>query len=133
MDKIQLILYGDPRTKKNSPRIVKVKKKDGKSFYKIIPSKAFEKYQEECIPQLANYKILELDKKSNVKCIYYMKTKRKVDLPNLINATLDILVEAGVLEDDESNIVYTTNGSCVKYDKMNPRVEVAIEVYKEEL
>ena len=63
----------------------------------------------------------------NVRCIYYMKTRRKVDLANLIEATCDILVKAGVLADDNSQIVAAHDGSRVEYDKNDPRVEIEIE------
>ena len=63
----------------------------------------------------------------NVRCIYYMKTARWVDLANLIEATCDILVKAHVLEDDNSKIVSAHDGSRVELDRENPRVEIEIE------
>ena len=64
----------------------------------------------------------------NMRCLYYMPTRRKVDLCNLLEATCDIFVEAGVLEDDNSAIVVSHDGSRVLYDKDNPRVEICLEV-----
>jgi len=64
-----------------------------------------------------------------VQCVYYMKTRRKVDLPNLLNATDDILVKAGVVADDNCTIVATHDGSRVDYDKENPRVDITITKY----
>ena len=46
---------------------------------------------------------------------------------DLIEATCDILVTAGVLADDNSRIVAAHDGSRVDYDKQNPRVEIWIE------
>lgn len=66
----------------------------------------------------------------NVRCVYYMKTARRVDLANLIEATTDILVKANVLEDDNSKIVAAHDGSRVEHDKKNPRVEIWIEEMK---
>lgn len=63
----------------------------------------------------------------NVRCVYYMKTARRVDLANLIEATTDILVKAKVLADDNSQIVAAHDGSRVDYDKKNPRAEIWIE------
>lgn len=63
----------------------------------------------------------------NVRCVYYMKTARRVDLANLIEATTDILVKARVLEDDNSKIVAAHDGSRVEIDRQNPRVEIEIE------
>ena len=55
-----------------------------------------------------------------------MPTHHRVDQVNLLEATLDILVEYGVLADDNSNIVVSHDGSCVLYDKNNPRTEITI-------
>ena len=63
----------------------------------------------------------------NVRCVYYMKTRQRVDLANLIEATTDILVKARVLEDDNSKIVAGHDGSRVLYDKDRTRVEICIE------
>ena len=63
--------------------------------------------------------------------VYYMATRRKVDLANLIEATCDILVKAKVLADDNSQIVAAHDGSRVDYDKKNPRAEIWIEEMEE--
>ena len=62
----------------------------------------------------------------NVQAVFYMDSRRRVDLPNLQNALLDALVNAGLLADDNSNIVVSMDGSRVLYDKENPRTEVTI-------
>ena len=67
-----------------------------------------------------------IDEPVNVQMRFFMPTKRRVDLVNLENACLDILVRAGVLQDDNHNIVYSMDGSRVFYDKENPRTEVEI-------
>ena len=66
----------------------------------------------------------------NMACKYYMPTRRKVDLCNLLAATCDILVAANVLEDDNSRIVASHDGCEVLYDKQNPRVEITLSDYK---
>ena len=67
-----------------------------------------------------------IDYPVNVKAIYYMPTRRVVDITNLHSALHDVLVKAGVLQDDNSRIVVSTDGSRVRYDKDNPRTEVEI-------
>lgn len=62
----------------------------------------------------------------NVKCLFYMKTRRVVDGLNLQAAIDDLLVSCGVLKDDNSRIVAGHDGSRVLYDKDNPRVEIVI-------
>lgn len=117
----------DPRTKKNSQNIFK--NKAGNRF--ISTSKAYKEYVNDCI-----FLVRETDKKLampiwgsvNVKGIFYMAKRRKVDLPNLIECLCDVLVTFGVLGDDDCTIVVSNDGSRVLYDKVNPRTEVYIEV-----
>lgn len=63
---------------------------------------------------------------------FYMKTHRRVDSLNLQAQADDLLVFAGILEDDNSNIVKSHDGTRVLYDKENPRTEIIITDYKEE-
>lgn len=110
-----------PITKKNSQQIVTGK--NGRPF--IIPSAAYKKYEKACKPFMP--KVAEpIDYPVNVKAVFYMQTKRKVDLTNLHEALHDILVKYGVLEDDNFKIIQSTDGSRVSYDKWNPRTEVEI-------
>lgn len=118
---MHLTLIGEPRTKKNSARILRTRA--GRPF--VAPSAAFEAYQESCLWQIRKPPA-PISARVNVRCIYYMKTARRVDLANLIEATTDILVRAGVLEDDNSKIVAAHDGSRVGLDRKNPRVEIDI-------
>lgn len=124
---MHLTLYGDPRTKKNSARILRTR--SGTTF--VAPSKAFEDYQTACLWQI-RAPPAPFSARLNVRCVYYMKTARRVDLANLIEATTDILVKARVLEDDNSKIVAAHDGSRVELDRKNPRVEIEIEEMEEE-
>lgn len=113
-----------PSTKKNSNQIVKAKGR-----YMVIPSAKYKKFEKDCksfMPQMDE----PISEPVNVCCTYYMPTKRRVDLVNLQEATLDILVKYGVLADDNSNIVVSMNGSRVFYDKDNPRSEIIITPIK---
>lgn len=119
---MHLIIYGDPRTKKNSARILQGR--EGRRF--VAPSAAFEEYQTSCLWQILAPPE-PISARVNVRCVYYMATRRKVDLANLIEATCDILVKAGVLADDNSRIVAAHDGSRVELDRKQPRVEIEIE------
>ena len=113
----RIVIPVAPRTKKNSQQIVMVK---GRPM--IIPSKAYRQYEKDCGFFLANVEPF-LDP-CNMKCLYYMPTRRRVDLVNLLEATCDILVHYGILIDDNSNYVVGHDGSRVLYDKENPRTEI---------
>lgn len=123
---MKITLYGDPRTKKNSARILQGR--GGRRF--VAPSAAFEDYQTGCLWQI-RAPPEPISARVNVRCVYYMKTARRVDLANLIEATTDILVKAHVLEDDNSKIVAAHDGSRVELDRKNPRVEIEIEEMEE--
>lgn len=90
----------------------------------IIPSKAYKEYEKAASAYLPK---LHINYPVNVKCVYYMATKRRVDLVNLEEATLDLLVHAETLMDDNSRVVVSMDGSYVDYDKNNPRTEIWIE------
>lgn len=114
-----------PRTKKNSQQIV-TKKVKGKSIPIIIPSKAYRQYEKDA-GLFIKGKGLKIDYPVNLKVLYYMPTRRKVDLVNLLEATCDILVKYEVLQDDNSEIVKSHDGSRVLLDRENPRAEICIE------
>lgn len=109
-----------PITKKNSQRIIK----DGSGRSRIIPSAAYKKYEKQCkayMPRIENIKY-----PVNVKAVYYMPNRRRVDLTNLHEALHDILVDYEVLADDDYKTIASTDGSYVDVDKWEPRTEVTI-------
>ena len=91
----------------------------------VLPSKLYADFEKECKPYMPQLDT-PIDYPVNVKCLYWMPTKRRVDLVNLQEASLDILVKHGVLADDNSSIVVSMDGSRVFYDKDEPRTEITI-------
>ena len=112
-----------PITKKNSmkPRM----DRNGR-FRGMMQSDAYRRYEEKCMWLIPVRFRVGIDYPVNVKAIYYMPTRRVVDIINLHSALHDVLVKARVLQDDNSRIVVSTDGSRVRYDKDNPRTEVEI-------
>ena len=110
-----------PRTKKNHQQLIW---RNGKAV--IIPSRNYQEYEKECRPFIPHPSFAPVTGQINVKAIFYMGTKRKVDLVNLEQALLDILVKYGLIEDDNSKIVVSMDGSRVAYDHDYPRTEVTI-------
>lgn len=109
----------EPVTKKNSQRIVMAGSRPI-----IIPSKAYKQYEKDAMLFL---RPLGIDYPVNIKCLFYMRTHRRVDLTNLEEAIDDVMVKSGVIKDDNCNIVAGHDGSRVYYDKNNPRTEIYIE------
>lgn len=113
-----------PITKKNNPRIFHT---GGRTI--VLPSKAYEKFENDCLRIIPSKYRKKIDYPVNVKVLYYVKTKRRIDKTNLESAIMDVLVKAGVLADDSAispEIVVSTDGSRVLIDKQNPRVEIEI-------
>ena len=115
---IDLIISGRPITKKNGMMRTK---------HGIIQSPQYRQYEADALWQIPATVRLGIDQPCNVRCVYHMPTRGKVDLLNLLSATCDILVKAGVIADDNSRIVTGHDGSRVLYDKERPRVEVRID------
>lgn len=118
---------GTPVTKKNSQRIVTVKLKTGKTKSVILPSKQYEAYRKSAVAYLQPQTEHPINFPVILTCRYYMPTHRQVDLANLIEATQDILVEAGILADDCRDIVAGFGYCRVYYDKEYPRVHICID------
>ena len=117
---LHFVIELPPVTKKNSQRIISV---NGRPM--IIPSAKYKAYEKDC-GYMVKGKGMRISTPVNVKAIYYMPTRRRVDLTNLHEALHDILVKYEVLEDDNSKIIVSTDGSRVMYDKDHPRTEVWI-------
>ncbi len=115
---MKILIPFEARTKKNSSRIIIAK---GRTM--LIPSKPYMEFEKNCKPFMQPLKI---DYAIKLKCIFYMKTRRKVDLSNLLNSICDVLVKHHVIVDDNKDIVASFDGSKVEYDKENPRVEIEI-------
>lgn len=117
-----------PVSKKNSQRIV-TNRITGKPF--IIQSPQYADYEIAASYFLKPKPTNPIDYPVTVRCIYYMPTRRRVDMSNLMAATHDILVKYGVLADDNRDIIASVDGSRVHYDKKNPRTEIEIEDFNE--
>lgn len=126
---MRIVIPFAPITKKNSQRIL-INPGTRKPF--IAQSEKYKQYERACTLILARNGQPRINYPVNVKALYYMPTRRRVDLTNLHEALHDILVRAEILEDDNSKIVVSTDGSRVRYDKMNPRTEVYITKQEEE-
>lgn len=111
-----------PISKKNNQQIF-FNRRTGKPF--IMPSKQYKEYEQNALWFIPKGRCI--DYPVNVKCLFYMPTKRLCDLTNMLEAVDDVMVKAGLLKDDNYKIIVSHDGSRVLYDKTNPRTEVYIE------
>lgn len=126
---IKFTIQIEPRTKKNHQEI-RFNLRTGKRF--VAPSRQYEIYLTKTTIMLAAARLQQhiqepIDKPVNVKALYYMGSRRVVDISNLHECLHDVLVNAGILADDSCRVIVSTDGSRVRYDKDIPRTEVEIE------
>jgi Holliday junction resolvase RusA-like endonuclease len=122
---MEFTVYGHPYVKKSNqrvgynPRMKRIIKYDTPSY---------KQWHNDALKQLAIVKKPEvpIDYPVNLQCRFFMSTKGRVDLSALYEGIQDVLVEVGVLADDNYRIVASHDGSGVDYDKQNPRIEVKI-------
>lgn len=112
------------RTKKNHSRVVNV---HGKPI--VIPSKQYTDFEKEAIQYCPDWHI---DYPVIIKAVFYMRTRRRIDLNNALQFT-DMLIKAGTIEDDNCNIIVGFDGSRIDYDKDYPRIEVELTKYRDRL
>lgn len=120
---IRFTLPIKPVTKKNSGQIVMRGK-----YPILLPSKQYLQFEKEALPYLLNVrkKAGLINYPINMQCVFFMEAHRKVDLSNLLNAIDDAMVKAGLIIDDNRDIIAGHDGSRVYYDKFNPRIEILI-------
>lgn len=111
-----------PITKKNHQRIVR-NRSTGAPM--VMPSEQYKIYERDCGWFLNGLDVM-ISESVNVECRFYMPTRRRCDLTNLLESIDDVLVRFHVLADDNYSIVAGHDGSRVFYDKENPRTEICI-------
>lgn len=117
-----------PVTKKNSQQIIKVK---GRSV--IIPSAAYKRYEAQCGQYLQQKPEKPISSRCEVTCLYFLQRTKKGEIPkrvpdlcNLMEATHDVLVKYKILEDDNSRIIWSVDGSRVYWTTGDPHTVVTI-------
>lgn len=125
----------DPRTKKNHQMIAgsgprcPVCKKPHRQF--VRQSAIHDKYHLQAEPCLHPRPAAPIDSPVWIRYDFHMETKRRVDALNLCACADDLLVDAKILKDDNSNIIKSHDGTRVVYDKENPRTEIYIYEFDE--
>lgn len=123
MAEIKYVIKIPPITKKNSQQIMK-NSKTGRPF--IMPSKKYKEYERDAAWFLTPRPPRPIECSLNIKCLFYLPTRRRTDITNLLEAVDDLLVSAGIIADDHYGIVTGHDGSRCFWDKDNPRTEIII-------
>lgn len=107
-----------PVTKKNHGQIVM---NHGRPI--LLPSPQYRNYEKNARIFVPEGRI---EGPVEVTALFFMPTRRRVDLTNLLEALDDLLVSCGLLADDSYAVIESHDGSRVHFDKLNPRTEVSI-------
>lgn len=127
---IQFTVWGSPRTKKTSNRLVVAGHRT-----RILPSKAWERWvktapilrgtnRDEPVRQVLGVP----DKPYNV-CATFYRDARRGDAIGFYQGLADLLEKRGVISDDKFFVSW--DGSRLEIDRENPRVEVTLTESKE--
>ena len=157
---IRIELLGPPRTKKSHNQIFPITyfdKKTGqkRTMHKVMPSEAYREWFKEAMGSVHQIKSwarqngVELPVKGQVwvKAIFYCDTAGVGDLVGYEQGLGDWLQEpkidmkknpprmtrdgAGIITDDKN--IASWDGSRVRIDRQNPRIEIEIRPYQEHL
>lgn len=123
MAEIRYTINLPPITKKNSQQIL-TNRATGRPF--IMPSKKYKEYERNAQWFLTPKPPKPIECSVNIQCLFFLPTRRRTDLTNLLEAADDILVHAGIIADDHYGIVTAHDGSRCFCDPDNPRTEIII-------
>lgn len=135
------VVYGQPYVKKSNQTL---QKRGGRTVK--VNTDVFNRWLTKAYDQLAEYDYHashgrinkqrrklkqppipgEITTPINLQCRFYMATNGRVDLSALYEGIQDVLVEVGVLDDDNWHIVASHDGSGVCKDAAEPRIEITI-------
>lgn len=129
---IRFTVEGAPRSKKTSPRLVKIKTSKG-VFNKILPSKAYEAWHKVASQQAYQIKsnilragiVLPITVPVSINAQFYRDANRG-DCSNLYQGIADWMQDVGIIEDDDQ--IEHWDGSRRHVDKTRPRIEVSIQI-----
>ena len=118
--RMQIILKGNIPSKKNS----RINTKSGRSF----PSSKYTAWHKDAMLQLreqeveqAKYKMVE-----EIALTFYAQDLRKFDLTNKTESVMDLLVDYGLLEDDNCYVIPHISIVFGGVDRENPRCEITL-------
>lgn len=112
-----MIIYGEVPSKKNT----RIPVRRG-SYTFMIPGKTYQAWHALAKPQVPRTVV---PCPTAISLTFYAKTKRKADLTNRAESVMDLLVDCGVLEDDNYFAVPKVTLIFGGVDSQNPRVEIA--------
>jgi hypothetical protein len=117
---VRFEILGDIPSKKNSKKIIQVK---GRVM--IVPSSHYEKWHKQAMKQI-EWNEPNLPDGLAIEICLHPSTYRAGDLSNKAESLLDLLVDRGVIRDDNWFAVPRVTLNFGGVDRINPRAEVVI-------
>lgn len=129
MSLYEVKLEGVVRPKKNSKRIVNIK---GRRM--VISSKQYMEWHKTAVQQLEDKNVPkdQIDFPIALSVIFYRPDRRKRDLSNMVESINDLLVDYGLLKDDNCDIIKALHVYDGGTDKERPRCKILINEAKED-
>jgi Holliday junction resolvase RusA-like endonuclease len=130
-----IVIHGEIYSTKNSKQIVPNRGKTGPPYF-IVPSGPAKKQEAYLIAQFQEQRASwermtdALELPLVVKFRFFRKTRARFDYVNMAQGPLDAMVKAGLIEDDNMNIVVPAF-DLWRHDKEHPRLEIEVVTNKE--
>lgn len=119
---IKIIIKGRTPSKKNSKTMVC---KGNRPI--LLPSNNYSKWHKDASLQIKQQNIQSIKGRiDKVVATFYAPDNRKFDLSNKFESIADLLVDNGIIEDDNYNIIPDVHMIFGGVDKTNPRVEIIL-------
>ncbi len=119
-NKLKIVFQGIPPSKKNSKQWIF---RGGRRY--LVPSENHNAWHEENMWLLKKVKS-KFETVSIIKIVFYPKDKIRRDLTNVTESLMDILVDAGIIKDDNWFVVAEINLKLGEVVSENARVELEI-------
>jgi hypothetical protein len=139
---ITVVITGQPYVKKNNQKVAFAR--NGRKVKYNTPS--YNRWHTDALEQLAEMGFDVTFKEANkylkqagqplkealisypinLACKFFVKSNGRVDLSALYEGIQDVLVEVGILDDDNWHVVASHDGSGVWKDASAPRMEITI-------
>jgi len=111
-----LVIPGNTPSKKSSQVMIP-------KLRLLLPSERYRKWEKSCLDWFKQVGVEKITEPVRCHFYFYRESRRKFDYVNLIQSVQDLLVKAGIIEDDNADLfIPVVDG--YKHDKEHPRCEL---------
>lgn len=121
---MKIVIKGNIPAQKNNKQIY-VNRATGKPF--VASNSNVTEWKKDALWQLKQYDLVVTEYPVSMTIVFYVKDNRRKDMDNMLTSIQDVLVKAGIIEDDSWQFVRPITIDCAGIDKDNPRAEIWID------